>query len=296
MSALVKELVVFMASPGDLGDERAVIRTIEDLVNHAFEASGLRVRVIGWELTTPGYGRPQAQINPMVHDCDVFIGLLNRRWGSDSGEFSSGFEEEFEIALERRQAGDSPAIAMFFADLPAETIADAGPQLSKILEFKNRIKKERIALYQEFRSTDNLATLVFAFLTNHVLPLALRDFDALATLAGTGSDMEERSKESTASRAGVKRNQADVDASQALSPAQQELSDTFSSFDSLVCGGSYETLDVDRLALIARAFEPNPDPMGAHLVNRIYRRRADLHLSIPEMELWVRTFLADIGT
>lgn len=285
-----------MASPGDLGDERAVIRSIEDLVNHAFESSGLRVRVIGWELTAPGYGRPQAQINPMVHDCDVFIGLLNRRWGSDSGEFSSGFEEEFEIALQRRQTGDSPAIAMFFANLPADTIADAGPQLSKVLEFKKRIRKERIALYQEFRSTDNLATLVLTFLTNHVLPLALRSFDSPAMPAGTGSDMEERSNASAATSADVERNQVDVAASHALSPAQQELSDTFRSFDSLVCGRPHVELDIDRLALIARAFERNPDPMGAHLVNRIYRRRADLHLSVPEMELWVRTFLADIGT
>lgn len=285
-----------MASPGDLGDARAVIRTIEDLVNHAFESSGLRVRVVGWELTTPGYGRPQAQINPMVHDCDVFIGLLNRRWGSESGEFSSGFEEEFEIALKRRQGDDTPAIAMFFAELPAELTADPGPQLTRVLAFKNKIRTERIALYQEFRSSDHLAWLVLAFLTNHVLPLALGDPHALEVQAESGTDVGKSSDKSIAARTETERGQVDVAADSELEPAFQQLSDTFRSFDSLVCGRPFETLDTDRLVLIARAFERNPDPMGTHLANRVYRRRADLHLSAPEVDLWLRTLFADIGT
>lgn len=57
MQKFLKELVVFMASPSDLNDERQVIRTIEDELNHLFSRYGIRVRVVGWELTMPGYGR-----------------------------------------------------------------------------------------------------------------------------------------------------------------------------------------------------------------------------------------------
>jgi hypothetical protein len=284
-----------MASPGDLGDERSVIRTIEDLVNHAFETSGLRVRVVGWELTTPGFGRPQAQINPMVNQCDVFIGLLNRRWGSETGEFSSGFEEEFEIALRRRETGDTPAIAMFFAEVPADLIADPGPQLSKVLEFKARIQRERIALYQEFRSTDNLSTLVLAFLANHVLPLAI-SLTAEVGARGSGGELEEPDHQRGPSAAETTSGELPSDSGAEVPPALRQLSETFKAFDSLICGQPTDTPpDADRLALIARSFERHPQPIGAHLVNRLYRRRKEMHLANPEVSLWLRTFFSDVG-
>ncbi|MFF2242756.1 DUF4062 domain-containing protein [Arthrobacter sp. NPDC058130] len=298
MPAQVRELIVFMASPSDLEDERSIIRVIEDHVNRAFEASGVRVRVLGWELTTPGYGRPQAQINPMVEQCDVFIGLLNRRWGSETGEFSSGFEEEFEIALARRENGEMPAIAMFFAELPADLIADPGPQLTKVLEFKSRIQRERLALYQEFRSTDNLATLVLAFLANQVFPLAMSMTAELNAQGESGADLREtdnRGGPAAATASDGKRAPAASESD--LEPALRQLSEMFRAFDSLIWGRPVDGhLDSDRLALIGRSFETQPHAMGAHLVNRLYSRRKDLALARPEMDLWLRTFFADVGT
>lgn len=285
-----------MASPGDLGDERDAIRAIEDVVNHAFASSGIRIRVVGWELTTPGFGRPQARINPMVHQCDVFIGLLNRRWGSDTGEYSSGFEEEFEIALERRKTSDAPDIAMFFAKVPAELVADPGPQLSRVLEFKSRIQRDRTALYQEFAGPDGLSTLVLAFLTNQVLPLIVNATSEVGT-QGSGGDLEgaAHAVESSGTEtpgAGIAADPSERN----LPPALQQLSETFSAFDALICGREPITQpDTDRLALVARSLERFSQPMGAHLVNRLYRNRNKLYLSAPERTLWLHTFLSDIG-
>lgn len=295
MPARIQELVVFMASPGDLGDERDAIRAIEDVINHAFANSGIRVRVVGWELTTPGFGRPQSQINPMVYQCDVFIGLLNRRWGSDTGEYSSGFEEEFEIALERRKTSESPDIAMFFSKVPAELIADPGPQLSRVLEFKSRIQRERIALYQEFGSPDGLSTLVLAFLTNHVLPLVISGTSEVGT-QGSGNELEGTARAGGSSTTETASTAIASGSEEDLPPALRQLSETFRAFDGLIRGRETVTApDADRLALVARALERVPQPMGAHLVNRLYRNRNKLHLSKPERELWLRTFLSDIG-
>src|SRR4051794_166144 len=98
MSTDVNELCVFIASPGDLAEERAVMRGLEADLNSKFAPANIRVRMTGWEERPPTYGRPQGQINPMVDECDVFIGLLRRRWGSPTGSHDSGFAEEFERA------------------------------------------------------------------------------------------------------------------------------------------------------------------------------------------------------
>ena len=295
MRTHLKELVVFMASPGDLVEERDVIRSTEDSLNNLLASNGIRVRVVGWELTTPGYGRPQAQINPMVHECDVFIGLLNRRWGSPTGEYSSGFEEEFTIALERRRGGESPAIGMFFASLNPDLLSDPGPQLAQVLNFKDRIRGERVALYEEFRSPEHLETLVLRFLMNHVLPL----------LVGTGASNEGAKEQSSPPRgetAGLESRHSGAeeereDANEGPTrPALGQVSETLEAFLSLLRGQPPSTrLDVDRLALIGRAFEETPELLGNHLVNRLYRGFDAMDLIRAEANIWLRTFFADIG-
>jgi hypothetical protein len=70
-----------------------------------------------WEDTLPGYNRPQELINKDVDACELFIGILWRRWGQESGKFSSGFEEEFVRVKERKIRTDSPELWLFFSPL-----------------------------------------------------------------------------------------------------------------------------------------------------------------------------------
>ena len=98
-------LRVFIASPGGLSEERKAFR---EAVHEFNDADGLPRRVIfhavGWEDTLGGVGRPQAIINDDVRGADYLLLLLWNRWGSrtdkDGEYFTSGAEEEFNIALE----------------------------------------------------------------------------------------------------------------------------------------------------------------------------------------------------
>lgn len=121
------ELVVFVASPSDCADERLRVRQAAAAVTEVL-GTGLdvRIRVTGWELQPPELGRPQQQINPLVDRCDVFIGVMNRRWGSSTGTHSSGFLEEFELAAARRATCDVPKIALWFRTVPDELVSDPG--------------------------------------------------------------------------------------------------------------------------------------------------------------------------
>ena len=85
-------LRVFLASPSDLADERKETKEMVDRLNSTIRVTGWTVELLGWEDRLPGYGRPQTQINEDVDACDLFLGVLWRRWGSPSGEFKSGFE------------------------------------------------------------------------------------------------------------------------------------------------------------------------------------------------------------
>ncbi|MFG6107159.1 DUF4062 domain-containing protein [Leptothoe sp. EHU-05/26/07-4] len=86
-------LTVFLASPGDLSEERKYARKVVDKINRVIASSvGWQIDLKGWEDTLPGTGRPQEIINADVDSCDLFLGMLWERWGSSTGKYSSGFE------------------------------------------------------------------------------------------------------------------------------------------------------------------------------------------------------------
>jgi len=97
-------LTAFIASPGDVNDERQATRKAVDELNKALKKINWHIELLGWEDTMPGFSRPQAQINKDLDLCQLFIGILWKRWGSKSGRYSSGFQEEFERAIKRQKA------------------------------------------------------------------------------------------------------------------------------------------------------------------------------------------------
>ena len=102
-------LRVFLASPSDVEDERKQARDVANAINRSIrDRLGWQIDLSIWEDLTPRYGRPQDAINADVDHCDVFVGLLWRRWGQPTGSYSSGFDEEFRRALTRRRKSGMP--------------------------------------------------------------------------------------------------------------------------------------------------------------------------------------------
>lgn len=297
MAGELRELRVFMASPGDLQDERQALRGVERRLNALFRQRGVRVSIEGWEEVLPDAGAPQDLINPLVHDCDVFVGLLNMRWGTPTDNDSSGFSEEFNIALSRRVAdGAMPAIGMYFREVDPDRLRDAGPQLRTVLEFKKRVEAERLVLHKTFGNADQLALEVMNLLTPHVMRLAEE-----ATAANSGLDAgssgsipasdEPSSLESVDSDDDSGVSSAELDA------AQRQVVSALEAFSSLFSGGPNIEADVrDRVSLSALAFAQDVGVLGSHLVNRLYRNRKSLELTIGEVNIWCRTYFEDFGS
>ena len=296
----MRELRVFMASPGDLSDERDALRDLERRLNAMFRGRGVRVSIEGWEEVLPDAGAPQELINPLVYECDVFVGLLNMRWGTPTDNDSSGFSEEFSIALGRRKVeGSTPAIGMYFRDVDPERLRDKGPQLQAVLAFKERVEAERLVLHKSFSSATHLALQVMNFLLPYVLSLAEEAsegaMDQEAGSAGsTSADDRPEALEAAESNAdGGSSVQAPAD----LDSAQRQIVSALAAFSNMFISRSpADSSTRDRVSLAAAAFAQDPWTLGAHHVNRLFRRRDELDLTLGEVNIWHRTFFENYGS
>jgi uncharacterized protein DUF4062 len=128
-----KVLYVFVPSPGDLREEREKFREVIDEVNRIKATS---------EDTLPGKGRPQSLINQDIEWCDLFALLLWKRWGSPSGTFSSGTEEEFELARKLNETSHGrPDMWLYFKSVPDDMLADPGKSSIEFSRFAVRSKQ-----------------------------------------------------------------------------------------------------------------------------------------------------------
>ena len=145
---------IFLASPGDLQDERLVAKQEVDEFNRAWaDTFSCQVELVGWEDATSTVGRPQEIINRDMRQCSYFIGVMWKRWGTPpakSGPYTSGFEEEFDISLARRHKAGNPEISLFFKDIDRDSLRDPGDDLKKVLAFKERIIDEKSILFEAF--------------------------------------------------------------------------------------------------------------------------------------------------
>jgi len=145
---------VFLASPSDLSPERLSAKKICDEVNtNLANTFGFQVELIGWELTVTGFGRPQELINQDLDQCELFFGMVWKRWGHPPGpdsSYGSGFEEEYRRTLKRKNAGAKVEIGIFLKDVSPEDAVDPGDQLKKVLKFREELTTSYQIYYEVF--------------------------------------------------------------------------------------------------------------------------------------------------
>lgn len=180
MQTSVQVLNVFLASPDDLAPERAAAEELVNNMNkHLLGAHRWQVMLYRWEDAAPGYGRPQNIINKAVDECALFIGMLWEKWGQPIGDYSSGFEEEYERALSRRKTGPAPDIWLVFKTIEPGKLKDPGTQLSKVLSFRDKQRSLNEVLYREIIGVDDWKENLQNWLWSHVAKLATAAAEAL---------------------------------------------------------------------------------------------------------------------
>jgi len=161
-----------LASPSDLKPERELAREVVNTLNASIREINWFVELLGWEDTLPGSGRPQSLINADIEQCQLFVGLLWRRWGTPpdaAGEYTSGFEEEFQLARRLQQTNGIPNIWMFFKQVELDQLRDPGAQLQRVQRFREEIAQQRACLFKEFADPQQWKQQLAELLLRHVL-------------------------------------------------------------------------------------------------------------------------------
>lgn len=116
---------VMIASPGDVSDEREIIRNvIHDWNDVNASVSRVMLAAVGWEThSSPELGmRPQELINSRIlKDCDLLVGVFWTRLGTPTGKSQSGTVEE----IEEHVAAGKPAMIYFSSRPVAPESIDA---------------------------------------------------------------------------------------------------------------------------------------------------------------------------
>ena len=166
-------LTVFVASPNDVNEERAVLEEIIKEYNITWSKHlGLSLELVKWETHAyPDVGTdPQAVINDQIgNEYDIFIGILWQRFGTATPRADSGTEEEFNNAyLKYKKDPCSVKILFYFKTESKGNIHELDlDQLAKIKKFRTKLGPEGV-LYWTCSNSGEFEKLVRKHLSIHV--------------------------------------------------------------------------------------------------------------------------------
>ncbi len=264
-----RTLRIFLASPGDLQDERRLGKRIVDEFNSLWaDSTGYHVELIGWEDTVASYGRPQALINNDLDRCELFIGMIWKRWGTLpdlNGIYTSGFEEELQRSIDNKTRAGKPSISLFFKYIDQESLRDPGQQLKHVIAFRENVIARKELYFEEFRSANEFEDKFRRCVTRYVQNLLALD-----------------RSESVASQSSIEREQTGDRSAKTIPSAQYStegasfLSGLVSRYGDQVQIRPLTVFDAARLRLlssICRYTDNDEQVLGVHDANIIYNSR-----------------------
>lgn len=133
---------VFLASPGDVKEERGIVKKVIETYNQIHSCDNIKLELLCWEDSTrPSFGYyPQDVVNSQIgDDYDVFIGILWARFGTPTSEYESGTEEEFYRAYNRYKNGDSIELMVYRKDESIPPSSIDVEQLQKVNSFISKV-------------------------------------------------------------------------------------------------------------------------------------------------------------
>lgn len=139
-------LRVFLASPGDLIDERALVKSAIERYNSTRRREGERpYQLVEWGQTRGTAQRPQGEINTLISSAEFLIVLFKASWGSATGSpfgYTSGTEEELFTGLLELGVREQP-----LEDIWVGFVDDPSPE-TEITELKKQMQIRHPLLYE----------------------------------------------------------------------------------------------------------------------------------------------------
>lgn len=277
MNQSAKVIRIFIASPGDLDGERSAVRSAIDEINRDHSDHwDVQFKPVGFEDIPGGSGRAQSIINERLEKCDYLFGIVHNRLGKPShptndpnAPTETGFIEEYNLACSCQANGILANIYMFFKTVDEAQLADPGPELQKVLDFKETEFHERKTNF--YKSFDSAAAL-----EGHIRQ----------TLTDIGYKLWEKAKSEAAEVARKPKQESESGASNELATLDESnsvsvFSDEEKSFladvkDTVYSDGDEYRLNLARLRLIGASHSQHGNDslfIGAHDANFLFTHR-----------------------
>jgi hypothetical protein len=126
-----------------------------------------------------------------------------KKWGTPpdtTGTYSSGFEEEFETSILRRQNEGRPEISLLFKEIDPEFLRDPGDDLKKVVAFKERLIANKTILFESFVDTRELEKKIRRCITTYVLELRKREAEEISIQSQAPKPVGERQQNAEETR------------------------------------------------------------------------------------------------
>jgi hypothetical protein len=161
---------VFVSSPSDVAEERIVLDEVIARINRTDGyVRKVRLELWKWERdTVPRVGpKPQTVIDEQMPPYyDIYLGILKHRFGTATGHYGSGTEEEFQDALRRWGKVGIPWILFYFGKeaVDPDTL-DLG-QYAMVRKFRKKL--ETIGLYATYEGVRGSKDSFFDKIDEHL--------------------------------------------------------------------------------------------------------------------------------
>lgn len=136
----------FIASPSDTSKEREICNKIFEEINAGLgNIYNFRIEPLKWETDV----RPSIQdkdgqsiiFDQVGNSFEIFIGIMNKKFGSPTPRAGSGTEEEFNEAFKRYQEKKDLEVIFYFNEEPPKSMSDINAsELLKIETFRKRLQ------------------------------------------------------------------------------------------------------------------------------------------------------------
>jgi hypothetical protein len=133
-----------VASPGDTKEERQIcLKIFKELNKGLGESFGFTIEERMWENNTrPSFSGEYSQAtisDQLGNDYDLFVGIMNNKFGTETKVAGSGTEEEFNNAYQRLKNKESLDIMFYFNDAPVKKSELNSADFNKVNNFKIKV-------------------------------------------------------------------------------------------------------------------------------------------------------------
>ncbi|MBL8150027.1 MAG: DUF4062 domain-containing protein [Blastocatellia bacterium] len=172
MPKTVTVLRVFVASPGDVKEERNLLEKVVQEINLLWrDQLGITLELVKWEThVIPAISvDAQAAINEQIRDdYDIFVGILWTRFGTPTGRATSGTEEEFNRAYAKWKANPNDVrVMMYFKGAPISPDQIDPEQLARVHTFRKSLREKGVFDYM-YTSLDEFRELLRVHLSHQI--------------------------------------------------------------------------------------------------------------------------------